>query len=90
MKHTQNLNSVEKMSMPQPTRPGPLPLSVLSLSLHILLKFRQIWLVGSSLYLLYIMGMELFAGVPQVDTTSALPFCILGAGLTNTLSSIPM
>ena len=40
--------------------------------------------------MIYVVGMELFAGKPQLDTTSALPLCMLGTGLANTLSSMPM
>lgn len=50
----------------------------------------QVYIVGGSLYLLNVMGMELFAGIPQLDMTSALPICVLVAGLVNTLSAIPM
>lgn len=37
-----------------------------------------------------VIGMELFTGTPQLDTTSALPLCVLGFGAVNTFSSIPM
>lgn len=81
---------LRKIIVHEPTLAGPSLSRNPSNSLLILLMLRQIFLVGSSLYMLYVMGMELFAGVPQLDTTSALPLCILGAGLLNSLSSIPM
>lgn len=40
--------------------------------------------------MLYVIGMETITGIPQLDTASALPLSMLGAGLVNSLSSIPM
>lgn len=36
------------------------------------------------------MGIEIFAGVPQLETNTAMPLLVLGAGLVNTISAIPM
>lgn len=36
------------------------------------------------------MGLEIFTGVPQLETGTAIPLLILGAGLANILTAIPM
>lgn len=50
----------------------------------------QLYLVGGSLWLINVMGLEIFAGVPQLETATPIPLLLLGAGLANTLSAIPM
>ncbi|CAN0372564.1 unnamed protein product, partial [Laminaria digitata] len=46
--------------------------------------------IGGALWLLNAMGIELFAGIPQLETGTAVPLSILAAGVINSLSSIPM
>ncbi|CAN0040467.1 unnamed protein product [Ectocarpus sp. 4 AP-2014] len=58
--------------------------------MHLHASSGALYIVGGSLYLLGVIGMELFTGTPQLDTTSALPLCVLGFGAVNTFSSIPM
>lgn len=50
----------------------------------------QVYQVCGSLWLMNVLGMELFAGVPQLETDTPVPLFILGAGLVSCLSSIPM
>lgn len=40
--------------------------------------------------MLNVMGLEIFTGVPQLETSTPIPLLLLGAGLANILSSIPM
>ncbi|CAN0307993.1 unnamed protein product [Discosporangium mesarthrocarpum] len=49
-----------------------------------------IFLVGTSAWILYGLGAELATGVPDLDVSSKVPVFLLGAGLFNVLSSIPM
>ncbi|CAM9193488.1 unnamed protein product [Ectocarpus sp. 6 AP-2014] len=58
--------------------------------MHLHASSGALYIAGGSLYLLGVIGMELFTGNPQLDTTSALPLCVLGFGALNTFSSIPM
>lgn len=50
----------------------------------------QVYQVCGSLWLLNVLGMELFAGIPQLETGTPVPLFILGAGLVSILTSIPM
>lgn len=50
----------------------------------------QLYLLGGSLWLLNVLALEVFAGVPQLETATPITLLLLGAGLVNVLSSIPM
>ena len=42
------------------------------------------------MWLLDVLVLELIRGIPQVETSTPIPLLLLGAGLINVLSSIPM
>ena len=50
----------------------------------------QLYQVCGSLWLLNVLGTELFAGIPQLETDTPFPLLIIGTGLVSVLSSIPM
>lgn len=52
--------------------------------------FVQVYQVGGGLWLLDVMGIEHFGGIPQLEVDTPAPLFLLGAGLVSTLSSIPM
>ena len=53
-------------------------------------RLLQVFQAGGALWLLDVMGVELFAGIPQLEVDTPVPLFILGAGLVSSLSSIPM
>eukprot|EP00904_Undaria_pinnatifida_P001537 jgi/Undpi1/11384/HiC_scaffold_30.g13681.m1 len=58
--------------------------------LHVHAASGLVYQIGGGLWLLNTMGIELLAGIPQLDTAAAVPLCLLAAGVVNSLSSIPM
>ena len=54
------------------------------------ISYMQLYQVCGSLWLLNVLGTELFAGIPQLETDTPVPLFIIGTGLVSVLSSIPM